>query len=107
MPTTGTRMGAASPVLRAALPTGARTGVLECLGKQKSAEIGAQEVNKSRDRMVYVKMALCLPMLNPELRAKHTDVKSCGSARSCSDCPVGRYAPMKGMLQCIGCSRGL
>ena len=29
MPTIGTRMGAATPVLRAALPTGARTGVLE------------------------------------------------------------------------------
>ena len=29
MPTLGTRMGAATPVLRAALPTGARTGVLE------------------------------------------------------------------------------
>ena len=28
MPTIGTRMGAATPVLRAALPTGARTGVL-------------------------------------------------------------------------------
>ena len=38
----------------------------------------------------------------------HLNATSAGRVglESCGDCPVGQYAPMQGMLQCIGCSRG-